>query len=78
MFQDPTTCKVFASIASPIYDERNVVISRSDKLARFHPMLVPAGADRFVIAYPGGSIAVVDTKAMKITRVIRPPPCRQP
>jgi hypothetical protein len=79
MFQDPTTCKVLAALPSPIREEPNVPIGVPGKIKpRFHPWLVPAGAAGFVLAYPGGSLAVIDPAAMKVVKRIRPPACRAP
>jgi hypothetical protein len=77
MFQDPTTCKVLATIPSPITTEPNIpVVEGWTETRRFFPVLLPTEHDA-VLAFPGGTVAVLDATTLTLAKVIRPPACKR-
>ena len=74
LFQDPTTCKVLGTLESPIRREENLPPATPGQRVQFAPVVLQTDTG-FAIAYPGGTIALVDGQAMKVTKIIEPPDC---
>jgi hypothetical protein len=74
LLQDPTTCQLAATLPPPLATEDGLAAGAPGMAVRMHPVLIQAGA-QYVLAYPGGTVAIVEPRTLAVTRLIRPPAC---